>query len=82
MDKDYFFSTLMYQQPKSGNSAIILSLELKMRKLILDVAVSLGGYFEGPNGEIDWCIMDYEMDFEGFLSTIETIFYGRVSYEM
>lgn len=53
-----------------------------MRKLILDLAVSLDGYIEGPNGEIDWCIMDDEMDFEGFLSTIDTIFYGRVSYEM
>jgi dihydrofolate reductase len=52
-----------------------------MRKVILDLAVTLDGFIEGPNGEIDWCIMDDEMDFDGFLSTIETIFYGRVSYD-
>ncbi len=53
-----------------------------MRNIILDLAVTLDGYIEGPNGEIDWCIMDDEMDFEGFLSTIDTIFYGRVSYNL
>lgn len=51
-----------------------------MRQIILDLAVSLDGYIEGANGEIDWCIMDEDMDFDGFLSTIDTIFYGRVSY--
>lgn len=52
-----------------------------MRRIILDLAVSLDGYIEGPNGEIDWCIMDEDMDFEGFLDSVDTIFYGRVSYE-
>ena len=53
-----------------------------MRKIILDLAVTLDGFIEGPNGEIDWCIMDEDMNFEGFLSTIDTIFYGRVSYDL
>ncbi|RKR09404.1 dihydrofolate reductase [Flavobacterium sp. 90] len=52
-----------------------------MKKVILDLAVTLDGFIEGPNGEIDWCIMDDEMDFDGFLSNIDTIFYGRVSYD-
>lgn len=52
-----------------------------MRKVVLDLAVSLDGFIEGPNGEIDWCIMDDDMDFDGFLSSIDTIFYGRVSYD-
>src|SRR5438552_921960 len=52
-----------------------------MKKVILDLAVSLDGFIEGANGEIDWCIMDDDMDFDGFLSTIDTIFYGRVSYD-
>lgn len=47
----------------------------------MDLAVTLDGYIEGPRGEIDWCIMDEEIQFEDFLSTIDTIFYGRVSYE-
>ncbi|HEU4473004.1 MAG TPA: dihydrofolate reductase family protein [Flavisolibacter sp.] len=52
-----------------------------MRKIILDLAVSLDGMIEGPNGEVDWCIMDDDMDFPGFLSGIDTILYGRASYE-
>lgn len=52
-----------------------------MKKIILDLAVTLDGFIEGPNGEIDWCIMDDDMDFDGFLAGIDTIFYGRVSYD-
>lgn len=52
-----------------------------MKKIILDLAVTLDGFIEGPNGEIDWCIMDDDMDFDGFLASIDTIFYGRVSYD-
>lgn len=53
-----------------------------MKKVILDLAVTLDGFIEGPNGEIDWCIMDDDMDFDSFLAGIDTIFYGRVSYDM
>lgn len=52
-----------------------------MKKVILDLATTLDGFIEGPNGEIDWCIMDDDMDFDGFISDIDTIFYGRVSYD-
>ncbi|WP_027381411.1 dihydrofolate reductase family protein [Chryseobacterium daeguense] len=52
-----------------------------MKKIILDLATTLDGFIEGPNGEIDWCIMDDDMDFDGFLASIDTIFYGRVSYD-
>lgn len=52
-----------------------------MKKVILDLAVTLDGFIEGPNGEIDWCILDDDMDFDGFLSGIDSIFYGRVSYD-
>ena len=53
-----------------------------MRKIILDLAVTLDGFIEGPKGEIDWCIMDDEMGFDKFLAEIDTIFYGRVSYDL
>ena len=52
-----------------------------MRKVILNLAVSLDGFIEGPNGEIDWCIMDDVLNFDAFLSGIDTMFYGRVSYD-
>ncbi|MDF2837668.1 MAG: bifunctional deaminase-reductase domain protein [Paenibacillus sp.] len=52
------------------------------RKIILDLAVTLDGFIEGKNGEIDWCIMDPEMEFNQFLHQIDTILYGRKSYDL
>lgn len=52
-----------------------------MKKIILNLAVTLDGFIEGPNGEIDWCIMDDDMNFNAFLASVDTIFYGRVSYD-
>ncbi|WP_264538163.1 dihydrofolate reductase family protein [Flavobacterium sp. N1736] len=52
-----------------------------MKKVILNLAVSLDGFIEGPNGEIDWCIMDDDMNFDAFIASIDTMFYGRVSYD-
>lgn len=51
------------------------------RRIILDLAVTLDGYIEGKNGEVDWCIMDPELEFNQFLSQIDTILYGRKSYD-
>ncbi|UQZ35156.1 dihydrofolate reductase [Paenibacillus sp. PK3_47] len=53
-----------------------------IRKIILDLAVTLDGFIEGKNGEIDWCIMDPEMEFDAFLNQIDTILYGRKSYDL
>jgi dihydrofolate reductase len=52
------------------------------RRIILDLAVTLDGFIEGKNGEVDWCIMDAEMEFSDFLNHIDTIFYGRKSYDL
>lgn len=52
------------------------------RKIILDLAITLDGFIEGKNGEIDWCIMDSDMEFLHFLSNIDTILYGRKSYDL
>src|SRR3972149_946665 len=53
-----------------------------MRKIILDVAVSLDGYIEGPNGEYDWCFTDQDYGFTDLMNRIDTIFYGRKSWEL
>jgi dihydrofolate reductase len=55
---------------------------IKQKKIILDLAVSLDGFIEGKNGETDWCIMDPEMGFTNFLEQIDTILYGRKSYDL
>jgi dihydrofolate reductase len=52
------------------------------RRIILDLAVTLDGFIEGENGEVDWCIMDSEMEFNNFLNQIDTILYGRKSYDL
>ena len=57
-----------------------------MRKIVLDLAVTLDGFIEGPNGEIDWLVNDEETDFgdilTDILADIDIIFYGRVSYDL
>ena len=56
-----------------------------MRKIILNVAITLDGYIEGPNGELDWLVRDEEIDFGDILNDIlsdkDIIFYGRISYD-
>jgi dihydrofolate reductase len=56
-----------------------------MRKVILNLAVTLDGFIEGPNGEVDWLVRDEEVDFGDILNEIlsdkDAIFYGRVCYD-
>src|SRR5688500_8805404 len=53
-----------------------------MRKVILQLATSLDGYIEGPNGEYDWCFTDQDYGLNDFFKRIDAVFIGRRSYEM
>jgi dihydrofolate reductase len=53
-----------------------------MRKIILNLAVSMDGYIEGPEGEFDWCFTDQDYGMTEFLRRIDTIFFGRKSYDV
>jgi len=53
-----------------------------MRKVILNVAVSLDGFIEGLNGEFDWCFTDQEYGMTDFMHRIDAIFFGRKTYEL
>lgn len=53
-----------------------------MRKIILNLAVSLDGFIEGPNGEYDWCLTDQDYGMEEFTAATDAIFIGRKSYEL
>jgi len=55
-----------------------------MRKVIFQMMISVDGYFEGPNREIDWHNVDNEFnDYAiGFLNSVDTLLFGRVTYEL
>ena len=51
-----------------------------MRKIILNPAVSLYGFIEGPNGEYEWCFIDQDYGMTDFMDSTDAIFFGRKSY--
>ncbi len=55
-----------------------------MRKLLFMMGVSLDGYFEGPNREIDWHRVDEELHeyLNDELRTMGVFLEGRVTYEL
>ena len=53
-----------------------------MRTVILNLAVSLDGFIEGPGGEFDWCFTDQDYGMKDFMSRIDAILMGRKSYEV
>ena len=54
---------------------------MSQRKIILNLCTSLDGYIEGAQGEIDWCFTDQDYGMTPFLEGVDTIFFGRHSYE-
>jgi dihydrofolate reductase len=55
-----------------------------MRKIIFMMSVSLDGFFEGPNRELDWHLVDDELHwhFNEQLSAMGAFLDGRVNYEL
>ena len=55
-----------------------------MRKIIFQNMITLDGYYEGPNREIDWHNVDKEFNEFAieFLNTIDVLLFGRVTYEL
>ena len=55
-----------------------------MRKIILMMSVSLDGFIEGPNREIDWHMVDDELHahFNEVLAAMGAFLSGRVTYEL
>ena len=46
--------------------------------------MSVDGFFAGPNGELDWFVWDdVQKDYSiGTLTTVDTLLFGRVTYEL
>ena len=55
-----------------------------MRKVILSNMVTLDGFFEGPNKELDWHIVDEEFNKYAIdlLSNVDALLFGRVTYQL
>lgn len=54
-----------------------------MRKIITTTWVTLDGFIAGPNGEMDWVIVDEEMGTyeDDAVSAADTLLLGRVTYQ-
>ncbi len=55
-----------------------------MRKIIFQNLISLDGFFEGPNKEIDWHNVDDEFNkfANEFLDSVDLLLFGRITYEL
>jgi dihydrofolate reductase len=55
-----------------------------MRKVIVSNLMSLDGFMAGPNGEIDWFVVDKEFDAYAreLFDEVDTLLFGRVTYEL
>ncbi len=55
-----------------------------MRRILVSNLVSLDGFYEGPNDEIDFFVVDQEFfDYAAaMLNSVDTILFGRKTYEM
>lgn len=53
-----------------------------MRKVLLNVAITLDGFIAGPNGEYDWCFNAADYSMNEFLTSIDTVLMGRKSFEV
>jgi dihydrofolate reductase len=53
-----------------------------MRKVILEVAISLDGFIEGPKGEYDWCFTDQDYGQQDFFEHIDAVFVGGKTYQL
>ena len=55
-----------------------------MRKIIVSEMVSVDGFYSGPNGELDWHVVDEEFNAyaKKLLDDADILIFGRRTYEM
>lgn len=55
-----------------------------MRKVIFSIPITLDGFIEGPNRELDWVIADDDLHdfYTTLLRNAGIILYGRITYEL
>jgi dihydrofolate reductase len=55
-----------------------------MKKIVLWMSISVDGYFEGPDRDLNWHLVDDELhqDFNDRLATMSAFLDGRITYEL
>ena len=55
-----------------------------MRKVILFQNISVDGFFAGPNGELDWALVEKEYNecAAEVLKSVDTLLFGRLTYQL
>ncbi|HMG93084.1 MAG TPA: dihydrofolate reductase family protein [Chryseolinea sp.] len=53
-----------------------------MRKIVLNLALSLDGLIAGPNGEYDWCFTDADYGMTEFMNSVDSTIMGGKSYRL
>src|SRR5574337_250283 len=55
-----------------------------MRKIIVSEMMTVDGFFAGPNGEIDWHVVDDEFNAYAIdlLKQVDTILFGGTTYDL
>jgi dihydrofolate reductase len=61
-----------------------MSAAMPLRKIIWMMSISVDGFFEGPDHELDWQVVDDELHrhFNEQLGTMGAFLDGRVTYEL
>jgi dihydrofolate reductase len=56
----------------------------EMRNILFQMMISVDGFFEGPNRELDWHVVDEEFINYAveLLDSVDAILFGRVTYQM
>ena len=68
----------------TGRRAVASEPGVMVRKIILMMSVSVDGFIEGPNREIDWHMVDDELHwhFNEQIAAMGAILSGRVTHEL
>jgi len=81
-----FMNMLEGQHEEKYTLKVIMDIERRenMKKLLISEMVSVDGFFAGPNGEIDWHNVNEEFNTFAIeqLNSVDTLVFGRVTYEL
>jgi dihydrofolate reductase len=61
-----------------------IHMEVQMRKVLFFMLISIDGFFEGPDKDLNWHNVDEEFNQFAIeqLDSVDTLLFGKVTYEM